>query len=229
MRRIHANTWTSTIVFIRLKSANTSRLSLVIRTGLFDHAAMNLNLHSKRLTLAPFTRGDLDLSVEMFTDPAVVRYAGKVMSEPEIKEKASNWTRRGGDGCIGIWTVSDRMTGEKYGSAALLPMPIEEDDTDYSLVVPGQMPTDDVEIGYFLKCSAWGCGYATEACRRLLQFAFQETPLKEVVATFHRENLASRNVLAKAGFTDRGTMRCYGKVGLNFRITRDEWSKLQSS
>ena len=32
----------------------------------------------------------------------------------------------------------------------LLPMPVEEDDTDYSLVVPGQMPDCDVEIGYFL-------------------------------------------------------------------------------
>lgn len=187
---------------------------------------MNLELHSERLTLAPFTLDDLDLSFEMFTDPAVVKYAGDVMSKRAITEKASDWARRGGNGCIGIWTVYDRSTKEKYGSAALLPMPIEEDDTDYSLVVPGKMPQGDIEVGYFLKRSAWGHGYATEACRRLLQFAFQETPLQEVVATFHKENLASRNVLEKAGFMDRGTMLCYGKEGLNFRITRDEWSQL---
>lgn len=69
-------------------------------------------------------------------------------------------------------------------------------------------------------------GYATEACRRLLQFAFQETPLTEVVATFDDENIASRNVLEKAGFTDCGTMRCYGEDGLNYRITREAWLKM---
>lgn len=189
---------------------------------------MNLDLQSRRLILAPYTPDDLDLSLALFTDPAVVQYAGEVMSEREIRAKVSNWTKRGGDGCIGIWTISDRRTGEKYGSAALLPMPIEEGETDYSLVIPGEMPQCDIEIGYFLKRSAWGFGYASEACRRLLEFAFQETPLQEVVATFHEENLASRNVLEKAGFTDRGTMQCYGKEGVNFRITRDEWSKRQS-
>ena len=190
---------------------------------------MKLKLHSRRLLLAPYTPDDLDLSFEMFTDPAVVKYTGGVMSKRAIIRNVPNWTKRGGSGCIGIWTISDRRTGEKYGSAALLPIPIEEESTDYSLVVPDRMPKGDIEIGYFLKRSAWGNGYGTEACRRLLQFAFQETPLKEVVATFDKENLASRNVLEKAGFIDRGTMQCYGKVGLDFRITRDEWSKLQAT
>lgn len=209
--------------------ANSGHISLEVKARLVDHSAMSLDLHSHRLKLTPYTLDDFGLSLEMFTDPAVVKYAGEVMSEPTIKRTMSNWTKRGGNGCIGIWTISDRSTGEKYGSAALLPMPIEKDDTDYGLVIPGKMPKGDVEVGYFLKRSAWGRGYATEACRRLLQFAFQETPLEEVAATFHKENLASRNVLVKAGFSDRGTMQCYGKVGLNFRITRDEWSKLQST
>lgn len=186
---------------------------------------MNLILHSQRLTLTPYSPDDLDLSFEMFTDPRVLKYAGGVMSEPAIRSNASDWTKRGGDGCIGIWTLADRKTGEKYGSAALLPMPIEDDHTDYSLLVPGEMPAGDIEIGYFLKRSAWGHGFATEACRRLLRFAFEETPLTEVVATFDKNNLASRNVLKKAGFADRGTIFCYGSVGLIFRITRDEWLK----
>ncbi len=37
-----------------------------------------------------------------FTDPEVVKYAGGVMSEQAIKKKMSDWTKRGGDGCIGI-------------------------------------------------------------------------------------------------------------------------------
>jgi RimJ/RimL family protein N-acetyltransferase len=139
------------------------------------------------------------------------------------------WTRRGGNGCIGIWCVSDRDSGEKFGSAALLPMPVEGDDTDFDLVVPGQMPEGDVEVGYFLKRSAWGKGYATEACKRILRMAFEDSPLTEVVATFEKGNSASQNVLEKAGFVDRGVMRCYGEDGPNFRITRDEWVRMQRS
>ena len=108
-------------------------------------------------------------------------------------------------------------------------MPVEEDDTDYSLVGADQMPDGDVEIGFFLKRSAWRNGFATEACRRLLQFAFQDTPLNEVVATFDAENVASKKVLGKAGLVDRGMMRCCGEDSPNYRITRDEWNRLQHS
>ena len=190
---------------------------------------MNLVLHSERLTLAPFSAADVDLAIETFTDPEVCKYAGGVMEEHEIRRFMANWTKRGGNGCIGIWCISDRSSGEKFGSAALLPMPVEEQDTDYSLVMPGQIPDADIEIGYFLKRSAWGKGYATEACKRLIRLAFEASHLTEVVATFDVGNIASRNVLKKAGFVDRGMTRCYGKDGLNYRITRDEWLGLQQS
>ena len=189
---------------------------------------MTLELFSKRLALTPLAPGDVDLCLQMFTDPAVVRYAGGLLSNAAIRKEMSNWTRRGGNGCVGIWCVADRESGEKYGTAALLPMPIDEDDTDFSLVVPGQMPDAEIEIGYFLKRSAWGHGFATEACRRLLQFAFEQSPLQEVVATLEEENVASRNVLGKAGFTCNGTRRCYGEDGPDFRITRDEWIDRQT-
>jgi RimJ/RimL family protein N-acetyltransferase len=168
---------------------------------------MNLVLYSKRLALVPLDETDIDITVEMFTDPDVLRFAGGVMSEADIHRDMHVWTRRGGNGCIGIWCVSDRDSGEKFGSAALLPMPVEGDDTDFDLVVPGQMPEGDVEVGYFLKRSAWGKGYATEACKRILRMAFEYSPLTEVVATFEKGNSACPN----------------------FRITRDEWVRMQRS
>ena len=113
-----------------------------------DDSAMNLELHSERLALTPVAPTDLDLCLEMFTDPEVAEYVGGPMTKAAISNEMSNWTKRGGDGCIGIWCISDLGNGEKYGSAALLPMPVEEDDTDFSLVTPGKMPEGDVEIGY---------------------------------------------------------------------------------
>ena len=184
---------------------------------------MNPVLHTERLTLIPYRDSDLDIAIETFTDPEVRRYAGGAMSEEAIRAEMPNWTRRGGNGCIGVWCVTDRITGEKLGSGALLPMPVDDHITDYSLVVPGRMPDADVEVGYFLKPSAWGKGLATEVCRRLLQFAFEESPLTAIVATHDPGNTASRNVLLKAGFDDVSPRRSYGVDGLFYRITREDW------
>lgn len=188
---------------------------------------MELVLTSDRLRLTPLLADDIDLAIEMFTDPQVVKYLGGPMSVAEIHAEMPTWLRRGGDGCIGIWCVSDIGTGEKYGSTALLPMPVEEDDTDWSLVVPGEMPAGDIEVGYFLKRAAWGKGIATEVCRRMLEFAFEETVLQEVVATVDSGNSGSRRVLDKCGFTHFGPMRAYGEDNPGYRITREQWQKRQ--
>ncbi len=190
---------------------------------------MNLTLLTDRLCLTTLVDVDIDLAVEMFTDPEVVRYVCDLMSKVEIKTEMSNWTKRGGNGCIGIWCISDLKTNERFGSIFLLPMPVDEEDTNYSLVVPGEMPEAEIEIGFALKRTAWGKGYATEACSRILRFAFEETILDEVIATFYEENLASKRVLEKVGLIDRGRMWCYGEDSPNYRVTRAEWRKFQSS
>ena len=115
---------------------------------------MKLDLHTERLLLTPLTSNDVDVALEMFTDAEVTRYVDGVMSAEKITTEMSDWIKRGGNGCIGIWCISDRKSMEKYGSVALLPMPVDEDDTNYNLVVPEKMPDGDVEIGYFLKRSA---------------------------------------------------------------------------
>lgn len=188
---------------------------------------MDLELFTDRLRLNPFVDDDLDLAVEMYTDPEVVKYVCEALTEAEVREEMPDSVKRGANGGIGIWCISDRTSGEKLGDTYLLPMPIDEDDTDFSLVVMGQMPDADIEVGYFLKRSAWGRGYATEVCKRMLQFAFQELPLNEVVASVEEENLVSRKVLEKSGLLDCGRTRSYGKESPIYRITRDEWNALQ--
>ncbi len=177
--------------------------------------------------MTPLVDADIDLSIELWTDPEVVKFICDVASEDELRAEMPDSTKRGGNGCIGIWCVADQVSGEKCGSAYLLPLPVEELDVDFSLVIPGQMPDGDIEIGYFLKPSAWGKGYATEICKRLLEFAFQDSPLTELVASVNEKNVASRNVLEKSGFIERGRARCWGEDSPIYRITRDEWNEMQ--
>ena len=194
-----------------------------------ERTTMNLELHTSRLLLRPLRFDDVDLGIEMFTDPEAVRYVGGLLSEEKIRAEMSNYVKRGGGGCIGIWCAIERSTSEKVGTGALLPMPVEEDDTNWDLVDGPDIPDGDIEVGYILKPSAWGQGYATEICQSLLRFAFEETPLVAVVACIDDENRDSKNVLTKCGFIEEGRRMAYGEKILCYRTTRAQWSRFGAS
>jgi RimJ/RimL family protein N-acetyltransferase len=184
---------------------------------------MKLVLKSERLLLRPLVETDADVEIEMGTDPEVMKYVGAVETKDQIVRDMQKYTRRCAGGCIGVWCVTNRSTEEKLGSAILLPLPIEEDDTNWDLVVGEELPDCEIEIGFILGRSAWGMGYATEATKRLLRFAFEETPIEELVATIDPENIASRRVLEKSGLVYEGMRRAYAAECPGFRITRQQW------
>ena len=59
---------------------------------------------------------------------------------------------------------------------------------------------DVFELGYWLGVEYWGQGYATEACKALLQYASTKTLHSKFRANVARENIASARVLEKIGF-----------------------------
>ncbi|MBA8977666.1 GNAT family N-acetyltransferase [Streptomyces sp. SID7804] len=60
----------------------------------------------------------------------------------------------------------------------------------------------EVEIGYDLSVDARGRGYATEALRTLSAWALDQDGVHTVRAVVEDENVPSRNVVARAGFTE---------------------------
>ena len=186
---------------------------------------MELILKSERLVLRPMATCDLDLSIELCTSPDVMKYVGDVETEDQIIRKMPNYVKRCANGSIGVWCVADLLTNEKLGDAVLLPLPIDEDDTNWDLVSGDHLPEAEIEIGYMLKKSAWGKGYATEICRRMLKFGFEETPLPEIVAVTDPKNTASQNVLKKSGLREKGMRRAYAEQCTAFRMTRQQWQE----
>lgn len=63
------------------------------------------------------------------------------------------------------------------------------------------------ELGYMLTPDAWGQGYATDAARRLVGYAFDQRRLHKVKANAFEPNAASQRVLEKVGFTQEGMFR----------------------
>ena len=62
-------------------------------------------------------------------------------------------------------------------------------------------------IGYCLDESAWGKGYATEAVRAMLDWAYGALDLNRVEAELDTRNIASARVLEKLGFMREGLRR----------------------
>ncbi len=83
-------------------------------------------------------------------------------------------------------------------------------------------------VGFTLMRPEWGKGYATEAVKTVLSFAFGKLDLLSVNAAHHSENRASGRVLEKSGFTKQYEFQCPWKDGNNvpmvrYQITRDQY------
>ena len=63
------------------------------------------------------------------------------------------------------------------------------------------------EVGYWIGVPYWGNGYATEAARALVQYAFEELRLHRVHASHTANNPASGKVLRSVGMKYEGRMR----------------------
>ena len=62
-------------------------------------------------------------------------------------------------------------------------------------------------LGYVFDDAVWGHGYATEAVRAQLGWAFETLELNRVQAETDTRNAASARVLEKLGFVREGTLR----------------------
>jgi RimJ/RimL family protein N-acetyltransferase len=62
----------------------------------------------------------------------------------------------------------------------------------------------EFELGYWLGKPYWRLGYASEAAKRLAEFAFHDLKAPRLIAGWFHDNPASGHVLAKLGFLPCG-------------------------
>ena len=158
---------------------------------------MRVFLETQRLVLRRFCVDDADNLVDLDADPDVMRFVtgGVPTSRDEIENEVlpaffGYYERYEG---YGFWAVIEKATGEFLGWFHFRPRPD---------AVPGE-----VELGYRLRKSAWGKGYATEGSRALIRKGFTELGVQRVVAEAMAVNTASRRVMEKAGLTLVRTFR----------------------
>ncbi len=143
-------------------------------------------LHTERLSLRPWRECDLPPFAAMNADPEVMAHfpaaLDRSQSDALAHRFADDLQQRG----WGIWALTERDNGEFIGFTGLNPF--------------SDLPIDaGIEIGWRLARSAWGKGYATEAARRALDFAFTELQSQRIDSFTATGNVRSIAVMERLG------------------------------
>jgi ribosomal-protein-alanine N-acetyltransferase len=151
-------------------------------------------LHTARLRLRPFNGADANALFALHSKAHVLRYwDAPPWSERERAERFIAACRRMAEEGTGARLAIEHLSdGAFIGWCGLTRW-----NPDYR----------SASLGYCLDDAAWGQGYATEAVRALLQWAFDVLDLNRVQAETDTRNVASARVLEKLNFVREGTLR----------------------
>lgn len=146
-------------------------------------------LKTPRLLLRRWRPSDRDPFADMNADPRVMQYFQRTLTREEsagfIGKMEAGFEQNG----FGWWAVEIPGVTQFAGFAGLS---VPQFKTHF---------TPCVETGWRLAFEYWNHGYATEAARAALAFAFEQIQLTEIVAFTVPANIRSRRVMEKLGMT----------------------------
>ena len=154
-----------------------------------------LQLRTERLTLRPFEVSDAERVLAIQSNWNVTRMLRMAPWPPKL-EHIQAWLA----GHAGEWRAGTGYRFAIISGGALI----------------GCADVDEIEagggsIGYWLEEPAWGRGYALEAGRAVVSFAFERLGLLRLASGHAFDNPASGLVLRKLGFGPTGEMQVWSR------------------
>jgi RimJ/RimL family protein N-acetyltransferase len=178
-----------------------------------------VELESERLKLRQWIKDDWPDFARLCADPLVMKHFPAILSQNESIKMADAVSALISERGWGFWAVEEKSSGRFIGFVGLhVPQPA--------------LPCSPcVEIGWRLAKEYWGKGYATEAGKVALKFAFEELQLAEVVSFTAVENLKSRAVMERLQMLNTHQNFEHPSIPVGhklrehilFKITRGQW------
>jgi [ribosomal protein S5]-alanine N-acetyltransferase len=174
-------------------------------------------LHTARLRLRPFDDPDADALFALHSSASVLRY----WDAPPWSERVRAERFIAACRLLAADGTGTRLAVERAADEAFL---------GWCSLTRWNPDHRSAALGYCLDDAAWGQGYATEAARAVLGWAFDTLDLNRVQAETDTRNRASARVLEKLGFVREGTLRedCVvnGEVSDSwvYGLIRREWA-----
>jgi RimJ/RimL family protein N-acetyltransferase len=166
-------------------------------------------LKTERLLLRMIREEDFEEYAALVADPEVARHLGEGKPLPradawrQMAFVLGHWQLRG----YGLWAVEEAATGRLVGRVGFLD--------------PEGWP--GFELAWTLAREFWGRGYATEAARRALAYAFEELGRDHVISLIRPANAPSVRVAERLGERLEGRVELFGSEALVYGITRADW------
>ncbi len=142
-------------------------------------------LRSDRRGFRLWSDADIDLAMGLWGDPEVTKLIGGPFSREQVQERLSREIGTLQSHGVQYWPMFLLSTGEFIGCCGLRPY---------------KSGAGIYEIGIHLQRGHWGQGYALEATRAIMGYAFDALGVKALFAGHNPANEASRRLLAKLGF-----------------------------
>jgi RimJ/RimL family protein N-acetyltransferase len=148
--------------------------------------------NSERLGFRNWRNNDLKEFVEINSDPEVMEHFPSTLSAKETEDLLQRLIKHYEEREYTYFATEILETGELIGFVGLAYQTYK---TEFS-------PATD--IGWRLKKTAWGKGYATEGAKRCLEYAFDELKIFKVFSICTINNRKSEMVMKKIGMTKKG-------------------------
>lgn len=142
-------------------------------------------LETPRLFLRHWKEEDLALFAHLNQDPRVMEYFPSILSKKQSDQLARSIEKELTEKEYGLWAVELKKAHAFIGFVGL-----------HYQDFPAHF-TPCIEIGWRLMYDAWGKGYAFEAASKVLEYAFHELYLKEVVSFTAVDNIRSRKLMER--------------------------------
>jgi ribosomal-protein-alanine N-acetyltransferase len=153
-----------------------------------------VQLEGQRIKLLPFDDSDLDLFIEISMCPLMMEHVYAPFTHEDATAafdlKSQAWTIKS-DGWLSLG-ITEISTGEKLGSIGLK-------------IVNHEART--AEVGFMIKKSVQGKGFAGEALNLLKDYAYNDLNLNKLVAFCSMNNTGSFKLLEKSGFVREGCLQ----------------------
>jgi RimJ/RimL family protein N-acetyltransferase len=182
-------------------------------------------IETERLLLRPWKNADLDPFAELNADLRVMEHFPSTSSREESEAFMARIRGHFDQHGYGLWAVEVKRGEPFIGFVGLGTVSF---DAHF---------TPAVEIGWRLAHASWGKGYASEAARASLHFAFLELRLDEVVSFTVAANRRSSAVMERIGM-HRGAIDDFDhphvpeghplRRHLLYRLRRSEWASTGS-
>lgn len=141
-----------------------------------------------RLTLRTWTERDLEPITAIWCDPESMRFVDPLPDLAAVRRALAAATRVQAERGICLWAIDETSTGRLIGDCGF----------------HARSEPDAFELAYHLHPAVWGRGYATEAARAAIEYAFTHLAARRIVAWVDPQNPASAAVLRRCHFTEHG-------------------------